>query len=174
MRNKFAGTCDCGVQVLAGAGAVRKVNGRWTVSCLFHEAGASTNRRSVPNLRRMHFRPGRRSYGKMRRAVPLAIICLVLTPFLFLSDRFFGVGEELAKITGALLTGFAVVFVFHGGIYLISEGLVRLYHDRRGMTALEYALIGGFIMVAIVAGIADYATSLGAWFSMISSRMAGI
>lgn len=32
-------------------------------------------------------------------------------------------------------------------------GGVSLHLDRRGVTAVEYALIGAFIMVAIVAGV---------------------
>jgi Flp pilus assembly pilin Flp len=63
---------------------------------------------------------------------------------------------------------------YAGGCWNDDLGLLRFYHDRRGVTALEYALIGGLIMVVIVAGVTAYATSLGAWFTMISGRMAGI
>jgi pilus assembly protein Flp/PilA len=49
--------------------------------------------------------------------------------------------------------------------------MMRLAADRRGATAIEYALIAGLISVFIVGALADLRTSLIAMFTSIANAM---
>jgi Flp pilus assembly pilin Flp len=46
-----------------------------------------------------------------------------------------------------------------------------LLKDRRGITALEYALVGLMVFMACVAGIRQYALSVNTMYETISSTL---
>lgn len=51
----------------------------------------------------------------------------------------------------------------------ITKGLIRLSGDRRAVTAIEYALIGAFIVVVIVASVTSMGQSLIVPFNTIAA-----
>jgi pilus assembly protein Flp/PilA len=51
------------------------------------------------------------------------------------------------------------------------EILSRLYRDNRGVTALEYALIAGIIVVTIVIGFTSLGDALSTRFSSIGGSL---
>ncbi len=56
-------------------------------------------------------------------------------------------------------------------MHAIRECLARLHVDRRGVTALEYALVGTLIAVAIIASLTRVANSLSGVFGTISAHL---
>ena len=46
--------------------------------------------------------------------------------------------------------------------------------DERGVTAMEYALIGVLVGIAIISGVTTYSTSLNAKFTLVSTAMASL
>ncbi len=53
-----------------------------------------------------------------------------------------------------------------------GAGLRRLGHDRRGITAWEYALIGAIIVVAIVGSLNTIATATMSPFIFLNTKIA--
>lgn len=51
--------------------------------------------------------------------------------------------------------------------------LKRFRHDRRGATALEYALIGSLIFLAIVAGVTTLGHGTNGMYNTITSAITG-
>lgn len=51
------------------------------------------------------------------------------------------------------------------------EILSRLYRDDRGITALEYALIAGIIVVTVVVGFTSLGDALSTKFSSIGGSL---
>jgi pilus assembly protein Flp/PilA len=49
--------------------------------------------------------------------------------------------------------------------------LQRLLHDRRGVTAIEYALIAALIAVAAIAAFSIVGTHLSTTFSTIANKL---
>ena len=47
-------------------------------------------------------------------------------------------------------------------------------HDERGVTALEYALIGVLVGIAIMGGATLFSTSLSAKFGLVNTAMANL
>ncbi len=47
----------------------------------------------------------------------------------------------------------------------------RIYRDRRGVTALEYALLAGAIAVAVVAAAGTFSGDLQGAYSQLGSRL---
>ena len=46
--------------------------------------------------------------------------------------------------------------------------------DERGVTAIEYALIGVLVSIAILGGVTTYSTSLNAKFTLVSTAMTSL
>ena len=47
-------------------------------------------------------------------------------------------------------------------------------HDERGVTAMEYALIGVLVGIAIIGGVTSFGTSLSAKFTLVNTAMANL
>ncbi len=46
--------------------------------------------------------------------------------------------------------------------------------DERGVTAMEYALIGVLVGIAIIGGVTTFGTSLNAKFTLVNNAMANL
>ncbi|HEY0203411.1 MAG TPA: Flp family type IVb pilin [Acetobacteraceae bacterium] len=46
--------------------------------------------------------------------------------------------------------------------------------DERGMTAIEYALIGVLVGIAIIGGVTTFGTSLNAKFTLVKTAVASL
>ena len=46
--------------------------------------------------------------------------------------------------------------------------------DERGVTAIEYALIGVLVGIAIIGGVTTFSTSLNAQFTRVNTAMANL
>jgi pilus assembly protein Flp/PilA len=46
--------------------------------------------------------------------------------------------------------------------------------DERGVTAMEYALIGVLVGIAIIGGVTTFGTSLNAKFTLVNTAMANL
>ena len=49
------------------------------------------------------------------------------------------------------------------------KGIAGFVRDRSGVTAIEYALIAGIVVVGIVAGVTSLGDSVGAHYDLIAS-----
>ena len=49
--------------------------------------------------------------------------------------------------------------------------LLKLFHDSRGATAIEYGLIAALISVAAIAAMTSVGTKLGSTFNNVSSKL---
>ncbi len=56
-------------------------------------------------------------------------------------------------------------------INLIAETVYRLIEDRRGVTAMEYALIAALIAVAAIAAFTLLGTHLSSTFSTVATKV---
>jgi pilus assembly protein Flp/PilA len=56
-------------------------------------------------------------------------------------------------------------------IYLTAEIVYRLIEDRRGVTAVEYALIAALIAVAAIAAFTLVGTRLSTTFSTVGGKL---
>lgn len=55
----------------------------------------------------------------------------------------------------------------------VSSRLAALKRDERGVTALEYGVIAAFIIVAIIAALAQISGKLNSAFTSISTALPG-
>jgi len=53
----------------------------------------------------------------------------------------------------------------------MTQVMSRLRTDRRGITALEYGLLVGIIMIALLASFGGFATTVGGLFTTTQSVM---
>ena len=53
----------------------------------------------------------------------------------------------------------------------LSSHLVRLIADKRGVTAIEYAMIGSIFIVGIVASVLSVGNHLPSIFNQVSSEL---
>jgi Flp pilus assembly pilin Flp len=51
----------------------------------------------------------------------------------------------------------------------VFQALRALRNDRRGLTAFDYALIGSWVAVAVIAGLYTYGSNVSAEFSLITA-----
>jgi Flp pilus assembly pilin Flp len=52
--------------------------------------------------------------------------------------------------------------------------LAPVARDERGVTAIEYALIGFLVGIAILGGVTTYSTSLNVTFTLVGNAMASL
>jgi len=50
----------------------------------------------------------------------------------------------------------------------------RLMTDQKGQDLIEYALLGGFVSLAAIAGATLLGVSLGDWYSAVAGQVDGI
>ncbi|MFP4518625.1 MAG: Flp family type IVb pilin [Oceanicaulis sp.] len=55
-----------------------------------------------------------------------------------------------------------------------GEGLRRLRPDRRGSTAIEYALIAALLSVVVISGIAAFGSATGSVWDTSTTRLNGV
>lgn len=58
-----------------------------------------------------------------------------------------------------------------GHAHRIAARAVRFRNDRSGATAIEYALIGGLVFLAIVTGLQSYASSVDGVYAKIRTAV---
>jgi pilus assembly protein Flp/PilA len=56
-------------------------------------------------------------------------------------------------------------------MYTLSNLILRLKNDRRGVTALEYGLIASLIAIVIIAGVTTVGTKAAATFVAIAAAI---
>ena len=58
--------------------------------------------------------------------------------------------------------------------FLFRLKTVPVARDERGVTAVEYALIGVLVGIAIIGGVNTFSTSLNAKFTLVDAAMANL
>lgn len=56
-------------------------------------------------------------------------------------------------------------------LYVMLQNFLQ---DQRGVSAVEYAILAGVIIVAVVAGLATYGTEIGRIFGLGASALGGV